>query len=145
MTGETSFSLASRITKPISLAALAVLALAAVALTIIRVGEAQVGAMGYVIIGIMAAIAAIALVLALTRPAGRVSMVATKGDFSPGEVGGDYSVGGGSSNKKAGTPVRGRDDDLTSTNVATEGSYSPGHVRGDYAVDPKPAAKPDKK
>jgi len=87
---------ADRIKKPIPLAALAILVVAVVSLALIQAGVAQVGALGFVITGVVAVIALVALIGALiaTKP-GRATIM-TGGNYSPGEVGGDYSVGKGS-------------------------------------------------
>jgi hypothetical protein len=137
MPEEKVLGLASRITKPIPLAALTVLALAAVGLAIIRVGEHQVGFLGYAIVAAVAAIAILALIRAVANPKQADIAIKTAGNYSPGEVGGNYSVGSSASicqTRAANYPLPGQ-----TTSIETKGSHSPGRVGGDYTVqqDPK--------
>jgi hypothetical protein len=136
MTEHVPFGLASRITKPIPLAALCVLALTSIALAIVRVGEVHVGMIGYAIIAAMSIIALVALVLAIAKPQQATSAMLTKGDYSPGDVGRDYLVSGHldppsqKTRNSTGKPA----PPNASQTIVTEGSYSPGRVGGDYTV-----------
>jgi hypothetical protein len=139
MNGETEvLGLASRIKRPIPLAALAVLILGMVALAIIRSGAAQIGTLGYAIIGIVALVALVTLIVALiiAKPA-RVT-IKTGGEYSPGDIGGDYSVNHAAtpsqSKRPASTEVRNPPPRFPATSIETKGSHSPGRVGGDYSV-----------
>lgn len=132
-------NLASRIKRPIPLAALAVLILGMVALAIIRSGATQIGTLGYAIIGVVALVALVTLIVALIMIKPARMAIKTVGNYSPGEVGGDYSVSHAISlsqpkrraaNAETGDPAT----RLPATLIETEGSHSPGHVGGDYTV-----------
>src|SRR4051794_23925102 len=84
---------AERIKRPVPLAALAVIVAAAVCMALIRAGVAQVGTLGYVMLGVVTLIAVLALITALNATKPRGSSIRTAGNYSPGEVGGNYSVG----------------------------------------------------
>lgn len=63
--------------------------------------------------------------------------IKTSGDFSPGEVAGNYSIGDGKDATDTvasqATKLRVQDSSLTKT-ISTEGHYSPAEVGGSYAV-----------
>ena len=128
--GNKTLSLAQKITKPIPLAALGVLAAVVVLMGIITAGGAQIGGLGYAIVGGITFIAIVTLVIAviLTRPPVTKIDVSTKGQFSPGVVGDNYVING---------PAALGDSKLP-TNVAirakTEGDFSPGVVGGTFAA-----------
>jgi hypothetical protein len=148
MSEEVPLSLAQKITKPIPLAALAVLVLAAVALAIIRAGGAQVGTIGYTLIAAVAIIALVAVALALAKSKPEGASIATKGDFSPGQVDGNYAVGVEAAKASGGTPHRVASQGTAgaATTISTDGSHSPGRVGGDYSVqNAAPKSEPRRK
>ena len=120
---------------------LAVLVLAVVALAIVRAGNTQVGALGYTILGVVAAVALVALIVALALGKPPRVTIKTGGDYSPGVVGGDYAVSGGEAPPP--TRKRARDDPTGSPgaiSIETEGSHSPGRVGGNFNVQEDPPA-----
>ncbi len=130
--------LAARITKPVPLAALAVLALTLVALALIRAGVAKAGAYGITIVSVMAFIALVTLIVAVIVIKPVRTGVKTSGDFSPGVVDGNYSVGKEAGKQASGDKSRtGADDNFNPSSIETAGSHSPGKVGGDYSVQKK--------
>ena len=137
-----TLGLASRIKKPIPLAALAVFTVAVVALAIVRAGNAHVGALGYTIIGMVAVVALAALMVALVLAKPGRATIKTAGDYSPGVVGGDYAVSRGENppqtRKTAKAAPRDPSVSPVATSIETEGSHSPGRVGGSYNVEENP-------
>ena len=129
-----TLSLATRIKKPVPLAALAVLVLAIVALALVKAGAREVGALGYTIIGTVGFVALIALILALTGSKPPQRTIKTTGDFSPGEVVGDYSVGSVESPRRIKSMKRDGAVAPPPASIETQGANSPGRVGGDYTA-----------
>lgn len=136
MSKDEPFSIAKRITKPIPLAALVVLVLEAIALAIIQAGEAHVGAIGYTIIAAVTLIATLALLIAFVRSKPADSSITTKGDYSPGDVGGDYLVSESQANEQEQAASRSKvsSTPLSEKSIETEGHHSPGRVNGNYTI-----------
>jgi hypothetical protein len=69
--------------------------------------------------------------------------ITTQGDFSPGKVGGDYSVQmqpddpalPSSSSEIPDENLKGASNKAPGQTVRTQGNYSPGKVEGDYKVE----------
>jgi hypothetical protein len=130
-----TLSLAQRITKPIPLAALGVLALVVVTTAVIAAGGAQVGKIGYTIIGVVALVALATLVVAvlLTRQPSPSIRGDAQGHAAPGVVGGHYVV---DAEVPSGGPTLPSGIQITGT---AKGNYAPGVVGGNYVVGGNPS------